>query len=211
MMARVLPSPSSKKAIHSSMPLSAWRWIRCGAPVGVDAASLQGREGRADVVDGEVEDRAWPPLLLGHGSDEEPCAGGVEEGEVAEGEDMRQAERVAIEGLDAGDVARQQRDLAEGTESEVGGRRHGDAPPGQGAGGRVARPVAQGGDAGDPELAADVLDVVLDRIEADAAPLGDLRAGSCRGAACPAPTTRPGSGHPGSGGGHVDRRGMRAG
>ena len=135
MSARVLPSPSSKKVIHSSVP-SSCRWMRWGSPSNRTPASARRYLGCPDVLDLEVEHRARAPLRLVLPMQVEAHAAGIEEDEVAEGVEVREAQRLAIEARRPGDVTDEQRNLpdaGEGRRSDAharSGQRHGRPVPG---------------------------------------------------------------------------------
>ena len=177
MSANVLPSESSiaLRIVEERHPLLGAVVMGVDPVRGAgerDAGGAEVRVGGADLVDGEIENRARTPFVGRHGAEEDARLPDGEEGEVAEGEDVRQPQRFAVEGLGPGDVEREQRDLAQGAEGRGVGHGwrllvaadtvRGDAGPG-----------AKGRCALDPELGGDVAEVVLDRVEARAAPAGD--------------------------------------
>ena len=65
----------------------------------LDAAITQLGVRLSDVWHQEVQDRAWPPLRVGHLVEVQTRAAAVEEHEITEREYVRQPERVAIPGL----------------------------------------------------------------------------------------------------------------
>ena len=85
----------------------------------VDAPRSQRLLRGVDVVDGEVEDRRGLPVGVVLAMQVEADASRVEEGQVAEGEDVREAEDLAVEALGARDVPDRERDLADGSDSVV--------------------------------------------------------------------------------------------
>ncbi len=58
------------------------------------------------------------PVCIGHLAQEEAGAAHVEEGQIAVGEEVRQPQLVTVERLAGGDVAHQERHLAEAGEGE---------------------------------------------------------------------------------------------
>src|SRR5258706_188541 len=85
-------------AVRSAMDLD--------APLGQLGMTL------ADVGHEEVQDRAGAPLLLADGVQVEPDPAAVEEDEIAEGEDVRELEHIAIPGLGRGRGSGVHRDLS---------------------------------------------------------------------------------------------------
>src|SRR5690606_5481535 len=113
------------------------------------------------------------PVLFAHGVQIQARPVDVEEREVPEREEVREPERVAVEGDGAIDVAHEQRDLAQPPEAEL--IRHDTFPADRGrARRRMARPVTKRTARLDTELRDDVGHVVSDRVEARPAQAGEL-------------------------------------